>query len=91
MKGFVPAIKQGTRVQNTHTREGVVLAEAERDRMTCSGDATVTGVSTSPTLGTPPGTNLETCLARWSRFGLRIIQRLPRADIYLFFLPVVIV
>jgi hypothetical protein len=91
MKGFVPAIKQGTRVQNTRTRGGVVQAEAERDCMARSGDATVTGVSTNPTLGTPPGTNFGTCLARWARIRLCMIQKLPQTATYIFFLSFVTV
>jgi hypothetical protein len=89
MKGFVPAIKQGTRVQNTRTKGGVVQAEAERDRMARSGNATVTGVSTVATMGTPPGTDLETRLARWTRPRLHLIQKLPRAVRYMFLLPYV--
>jgi hypothetical protein len=91
MKNFAPAIKQGTRIQNTRTKGGVVQAKAERDRMTRSGDATVTGVSPNTILITPPGTDLETRLARWARPRLRLIRELPRAVSCTSCLPVVTV
>jgi hypothetical protein len=79
MKNFAPAIRQGTRVQNTRTKGGVIQAEAERDRLTCSDNAIVTGVSIALPPGITPRTNLKAYLARWAQLGLCIVGRPIRA------------
>jgi hypothetical protein len=77
MKSFTPAIKQGTRIQNTRTRGGVVQATAKHKRLSKLKDATpdIVGVRKPAQHGMLPGTDGSHSIARRARPGLCLIKQ----------------